>query len=131
MNKNGVIAVVVVIAAIVLIGLWVMRSGQQRQAGRQFDCAAPPPAPTSVAHTKAGDMVTITWTPPGGADLPTTYVLEAGSAPGQNNSGTFVTPGTVSSFQRQAPAGTYYVRVFARNACGTSTASDEVIVTVP
>ncbi len=131
MNKNGVIAVVVVIAAIVLIGLWVMRSGEQRQASRQFDCAAPPVAPTGVSHSKAGDMVTITWAATTGTEVPTTYVIEAGSAPGQNNQGTFVTPGTASSFQRQAPPGTYYVRVFARNACGTSPASSEIIVTVP
>jgi hypothetical protein len=131
MNKNGVIAVVVVVAAVVLIGLWVMRSGEQRQASRQFDCAEPPAPPTAIAHKKEGDLVTLTWATPGGADLPTTYVVEAGSAPGQNNQGTFVTPGTASSFQRQAQAGTYYVRVFARNACGTSPASDEIVVTVP
>lgn len=131
MNKNGVIAVVVVIAAIVLIGLWVMRSGEQRQASRQFDCAAPPSVPATVSHTKAGDMVTITWAAPSGADLPTTYVIEAGGAPGQNNAGTFVTPGTATTFQRQAPAGTYYVRLFARNACGTSPASNEIVITVP
>ncbi|MCA1584682.1 MAG: fibronectin type III domain-containing protein [Acidobacteria bacterium] len=131
MNKNGVIAVVVVIAAIVLIGLWVMRSGEQRQASRQFDCAAPPPVPTSIDHRKSGDMVTLTWAAPTGADLPTTYVVEAGSAPGQNNQGTFITPGTATSFQRQAPPGTYYVRLFARNACGTSPASNEIMVSVP
>ena len=131
MNKNGVIAVIVVIAAIVLIGLWVMRSGEQRQANRQFDCTGPPAAPADVSHSKAGDMVTITWRAPVGGDAPTTYVVEAGSGPGQNNQGTFVTPGTASSFQRQAPAGTYYVRMFARNACGSSPASNEVVVTVP
>ena len=42
MNKNGIVAVVVVITAVVLVGLWVMRSGQTRPGGRQFDCAAPP-----------------------------------------------------------------------------------------
>lgn len=131
MNKNGVIAVVVVIAAIVLIGLWVMRSGEQRQASRQFDCAAPPAAPTSVSNTIAGDTVTITWAAATGADLPTTYVVEAGSAPGQNNVATFVTPGTATNFQRQAPKGTYFVRLFARNACGTSPASNEITFTMP
>lgn len=131
MNKNGVISVVVVIAAIVLIGLWVMRSGEQRRASHQFDCTAPPPVPTSVSHTKQGDTVTITWAAPTGGDLPTTYVIEAGGAPGQNNVGTFVTPGTATTFQRQAPAGTYYVRLFARNACGTSAASNEIAITIP
>ena len=71
------------------------------------------------------------WTAPAGAEPVTTYVIEAGSTPGANNQGTFVTPGTATSFQRQAPAGTYYVRMFARNACGTSPASPEMVVTVP
>jgi hypothetical protein len=131
MNKNGIIAVVVVIAAIVLIGLWVMRSGEQRQASRQFDCSAPPTAPSSLSHTKAASVVTLTWAPNTGKEVPQTYVIEAGNAPGLNNSGTFITPGTVTSFQREAPAGTYHVRVFARNACGTSPASSEIVVTVP
>ena len=33
MNKNGIVAVVVVITAVVLVGLWVMRSGQRGRAG--------------------------------------------------------------------------------------------------
>lgn len=131
MNKNGVIAVVVVMAAVLLIGLWVMGSGGQRRSSGQMDCAAPPGVPTAVSHTKAGDMVTIAWTVPPGAEKPTTYVIEAGGAPGLNNAGTFVNPGATTTFQRQAPAGTYYVRVFARNACGTSGASSEIVVTVP
>jgi hypothetical protein len=131
MNKNGVIAVVVVVVAIVLIGLWVMRSGEQRQASRQFDCKEPPPTPSSLSHTKAGDMITLTWAPPTGGEVPTTFVIEAGSAAGQNNVGTFVAPGSATSFQRQAPPATYYVRVLARNACGTSAASNEIIVVVP
>jgi hypothetical protein len=131
MNKNGFIAVGVVVLAIVLIGLWVMRSGQQRRAHRQFDCAAPPAAPAGLSHSKSGDMVTLSWVPATQSELPTTYVIEAGSSAGQNNQGTFVTPGTATSFQRQAPPGTYYVRLFARNACGTSPASNEIIVTVP
>lgn len=131
MNKNGVIAVVVVIAAIVLIGLWVLRSGEQRQANRQFDCSAPPGTPSELSHTKAGDIVTLAWKPPVGGDVATTYVVEAGSAPGQNNLGTFIAPGTVSTFQRQAPPATYHVRLFARNACGSSAASNEIVVTIP
>lgn len=131
MNKNGVIAVVVVMAAVLLIGLWVMGSGGQRRAGAQVDCGAPPDVPTAVTHTKTADTVTINWAPPAGAERPTTFVIEAGSAPGLNNAGTFVNPGSVNSFQRQAPAGTYYVRVFARNACGTSPASSEIVVTLP
>ncbi|MGE3276319.1 MAG: fibronectin type III domain-containing protein [Vicinamibacterales bacterium] len=130
MNKNGVIAVVIVIGAVVLIGLWVMRSGQARQAARQFDCAEAPGAPAAVEASVQSGKVALSWTAPEG-EAPTSYVIEAGSAPGESNQGTFVTAGSATSFEREAPAGTYYVRVFARNACGTSPAASEVAVTVP
>lgn len=129
MNKNGVVAVVVVVAAIILVGLWAMRSGEQGPGGP--DCSAPPTVPSNLAHTKTADTVTLTWTAPTGADPVTTYVIEAGSSPGANNQGTCVAPGTASTFERQAPPGTYYVRMFARNACGTSPASSEITVTLP
>jgi hypothetical protein len=130
MNKNGIVAVVVVIAAVLLVGLWVMRSGQQRAGARQFDCVAPPAAPSALVAAKNGDVVTLNWTPPPGEEQPTTYVVEAGAQPGGNEA-TFVTPGNQPTFQRQAPASTYYVRVLARNACGTSGPSNEVTVVIP
>jgi hypothetical protein len=130
MNKNGVIAVVVVVVAIVLIGLWAMRSGQQNASGR-MDCSAAPAAPANLVSSKNANIVTLNWTPPPGTERVSTYVVEAGSSPGGNNIATFVAPGSASSFQREAPAGTYYARVFARNACGTSAPSNEVLVTVP
>ncbi len=129
MNKNGVIAVVVVVAAVILLGLWAMRSGDQTPGG--LDCSAPPRPPTGVDHRKAGDVATLTWSPAPAAESVLTYVIEAGNATGTNDQGTFVAPGTATSFQRQAPPGTYYVRAYARNACGTSPASQEVIVTIP
>lgn len=129
MNKNGVIAVVVVVAAIILVGLWAMRSGDQ--AGSGLDCSAPPAVPTGVNYTKAGDVATLHWSPAPPGDHVTTYVIEAGSQPGANNQGTFVAPGTATSFQRQAPNGTYYVHMFARNGCGTSPPTQDIVVTLP
>ncbi len=131
MNKNGIVSVVVVITAVVLVGLWVMRSGQTRPGGRQFDCTAPPEAPSNLTYAQEGDTVRGSWTPPAGEQLPTTYVIEAGSQPGLNDQGTFVVPATGTTFGDKTPPGTYYVRVYARNACGTSPASNEVTVTVP
>jgi hypothetical protein len=130
MNKNGVIAVVVVVVAVVLIGLWAMRSGQQNSSGR-MDCNAAPTSPSNVTAAKNGVIVTLNWTRPAGAEPVTTFVIEAGNAPGTNNVGTFVAPGSAATFQREAPAGTYYARVLARNACGTSAPSNEIVVTVP
>jgi hypothetical protein len=131
MNKNGIVAVVVVITAVVLVGLWVMRSGQTRPGGRQFDCSAPPAAPSGLEYAKSGEMITGTWTAPAGEDIPTTYIIEVGSRSGMNDQGTYVVPATKTSFGRATPPGAYFVRVFARNACGTSPASNEVAFSVP
>lgn len=131
MNKNGIVAVVVVITAVVLVGLWVMRSGQSRPGGRQFDCTAPPQAPSNLSYTKDGDMVTGTWVAPAGDNQPTTYVIEVGSQPGLADQGTYVVPASQTSFGRPTPNGNYTVRIYARNACGTSPASNEVAFSVP
>lgn len=132
MNKNGIVAVIVVVTAVVLMGLWVMRSGQTRPGGRQFDCAAPPQAPQNFVVKKiGGDEATGTWEPPAGNEAPTTYVMEAGTAPGLNNQGTAVFPATQLTVSRSVLPGTYYVRLFARNACGTSPSSNEVTLVMP
>ncbi len=128
MNKNGVIAVVVVVVSIVIIGLWAMRSGQQGPMGA--DCSAPPNAPTGVAVAAEGTTGRVTWAAAPEGESVTTYIIEAGSTPGANNQGTFVAPATSNSFDREAGPGVYYVRVFARNACGTSSASQEQTLTI-
>ena len=130
MNKNGIVAVVVVITAVVLVGLWVMRSGQTRPGGRQFDCTAPPQAPANLAYAKDGEMVRGTWTAPTG-ESPTNYVIEVGAQPGTRDQGIYVVPASQTSFGDKTPPGTYYARVYARNACGTSPASNEVSISVP
>jgi hypothetical protein len=131
MNKNGTTAVVVVITAVVLVGLWVMRSDQTRPGGRRFDCSVPPGAPVNLSYTKDGNDIQGTWQPPAGDPQPTTYVIEVGSRPGQNDQGTFVVPATQTSAGGPTPPGTYYARVFARNACGTSPPSNEITYAVP
>ena len=130
MNKNGVVAVVVVVVAIVLIGLWAMRSGSQNAGGR-MDCNPAPASPTGLAHQKKGEMVILNWTAASGAEPISTYIVEAGNSPSLSNVGVFVVPGSATTFERQAPPGTYYARVLARNGCGTSTPSNEVVVTIP
>jgi hypothetical protein len=129
MNKNGVIAVVVVVVSIVLVGLWAMRSGEQGMMGE--DCSRPPSAPTGVVATAEKNRGRLTWSAPSAGETVSNYIIEAGSMSGSNNQGTFVAPGNRTTFEREATAGTYYVRVFARNACGTSPPSQEVTVTIP
>jgi hypothetical protein len=127
MNKNGVMAVVVVVVAIVLVGLWAMRSGEQGFGGA--DCSAPPSVPQGVNYTANGQVVTITWSPAPPTDSVATYLIEATTTRGENPT-IFVAPGSATSFQRQGPPGVYYINVFARNACGTSGPSSELVITV-
>jgi hypothetical protein len=70
----------------------------------------------------------LTWRAATGS--PVAYTAEAGAAPGQSNlavadvgSGTTLTANGVGN-------GTYYVRVRARNACGTSAPSGELRLVV-
>lgn len=128
MNKNGVIAVVVVVVAIVLAGLWALRSGEQGMRG--VPCSSPPNPPQGVTHTVEKDLVTIRWSPAPAGEHVATYVIEA-RAPNEAPF-SFIAPGTATSFQRQGPFGsTYYAHVMARNACGTSAPSPEMTVKIP
>jgi hypothetical protein len=61
---------------------------------------------------------------------PAGYSIEAGSAPGASDLAN-VDVGNQLSFAADAPPGTSFVRVRARNACGTSGPSVERTVVVP
>lgn len=90
---------------------------------------AVPPPPIGLTPDVSGDTVTLTWIQPSGS--PTTYVVEAGSAPGLANLASVATGSATPAFATTAvPSGNYFVRVRARNAAGTSGPSNEVIVTV-
>jgi hypothetical protein len=88
-------------------------------------CVAPG-APQALSASVTGQLVQLNWLPPA-AGGQQDYVLEAGSAPGAT-AVSFALPN--SSFAVTAPPGRYHVRTRARNACGTSAASNEVVVTV-
>jgi Matrixin len=93
-------------------------------------CTAAPAAPSGFALTfNSGGMVSFAWNPSAGA---TTYVIEAGSAPGSNNlvPGTDLGSSATAFTATSVGAGTYFVRLRARNACGTSGVSNELTVTV-
>jgi predicted phage tail protein len=91
-------------------------------------CSGPPNAPVGLSRSVNGSLVTFTWTGGGGCAV-TNYILAAGSAPGLSNIAV-VNLGTATSLMASAPAGTYYVRVAAQNAVGTSGPSNEVSLTV-
>jgi hypothetical protein len=87
--------------------------------------AVAPTAPTNLTAAVNGLSVTLTWN--ASANSPTQYVLQAGFAPGQTAI-TVPLNASQTSFNASASAGTYYVRVVAVNADGTSAPSNEVTV---
>jgi predicted phage tail protein len=91
---------------------------------------APPPPPNFTSHTVSGSTVTLNWTAPASGS-PTSYVIEAGSAPGLSNLAVANTGSAATTISFSGvPPGTYYVRLRAVNAIGTSIVSNERTITV-
>lgn len=92
---------------------------------------APPSPPQALSSSVAGLIVTFTWTAPA-IGTPTSYVLEAGSAPGLSNLAVFDTGSTATTLVVPGvPPGAYLVRLRARNAQGNGVSSNERLVVVP
>lgn len=93
-------------------------------------CSSAPGAPSGLsAATAGGGAVVLTWAAPPGAI--TSFVLEAGSGPGQSDlANTDLGSAATTLTASGVPAGVYYVRVRAKNTCGTGPPSSETIVTL-
>jgi len=93
-------------------------------------CTGPPGAPSGLVITQnSGGNVAFRWNAATGD--PTNYFVEAGSAPGLTNLAN-VDVGNATTFAASGVgSGTYYIRIRARNPCGASGASNEVILIVP
>ena len=74
-------------------------------------------------------MVSLGWT--AAAGNATTYVIEGGTAPGLSNLGVLPTGSLDTAIAGAAPSGTYYLRMRAANASGSSAPSNEVVLVVP
>jgi hypothetical protein len=92
--------------------------------------ATVPGPPLNLTTSSSGSSVTLTWSAPASADA-MGYVVEAGSAPGLANLANVVTGSRATSFSAIGVGnGTYYVRVRAQNAAGTSGPSNESTLVV-
>ena len=87
----------------------------------------PPAAPANLSRIVNGSLVSLTW---GAATGATSYLVEAGSASGLANLAVIDTGSPILGLQANAPPGTYFVRVRAKNGCGLSAPSNQVTVTV-
>lgn len=91
-------------------------------------CAAPGAPSGLVLTLNSGGTIALRWDAAAGA--PTSYILEAGTAPGLSNLAS-ADIGAVTTFTSAGVApGTYYLRVRARNACGLSGPSNELLIVV-
>lgn len=92
----------------------------------------PPTPPTGLAVNVTGSTATFTWTPPASGSPLSGYVLLAGTIPGFATpiAALPLSPSSTSVAVPSVPVGTYYVRLIAQNAGGTSAPSNEVSLTV-
>ena len=99
------------------------------QSRRWLSTSGPAPGAPMLTGSISGTTVNLTWTPSPAGSAPTSYRLEAGTAPGSSNifSGSV---GLTTSLLSAVSPGTYYVRVRAANAGGISAPSNEVTLTV-
>lgn len=121
-------------------------SGPTNEAVLQVGaCRVAPGTPGTLTATVAGSTLLLSWQLVTVANffqpLATAYVVEAGSVSGLAN--LFNQEASMSPYFDQnggtpamtftaagVPAGTYFMRVRAKNACGTSAASNEAVVII-
>jgi len=90
-------------------------------------CTTAPAAPAGLVSSVSGRFVALDW---GASGTITSITLEAGFSPGASDAALIVLDAAARAFSTNAPPGTYYVRVRATNACGTSAPSNEALVVV-
>jgi hypothetical protein len=87
-------------------------------------CTIPAP-PAAVVATSAPGRLTLRWNGPASGAIPTVYVVHAGTTTRATDRFVVGLPGGITSASGLLPAGPYFIRLFAANACGTSGPSVE------
>lgn len=91
----------------------------------------PPNTPSAFTVTAQLSTVTMNWTPASTGGQAQRFLIDAGTAPGNYNLGTITVNAPATSYAAgPASAGTYYLRLRAQNALGTSAPTAERSVTV-
>ena len=88
-------------------------------------CVSPPSAPVGVAGAVSAGVAEVRWSPSAGA---TSYIVQAGPQPGTS---TFFDGNVGATASVSSPVGAgfrAYARVYGVNACGRSSASQEVLI---
>jgi hypothetical protein len=91
--------------------------------------AAPPGPPLDPWAVWTPPTVSLRWSPPSTGSVDE-YVIEVGSASGRADLGQLVVPSTRLTHTEEVSALAAFVRVRARNACGTGTPSQEIPVVI-
>jgi hypothetical protein len=92
---------------------------------------APPGPPSNLMASVTGTTTTFSWSAPASGGALTNYILVAGLTPGFGVPyATMALGSTPGVSVPGVPQGTFYVRVLAQNASGTSAPSNEITVTV-
>jgi hypothetical protein len=88
-----------------------------------------PRRPAALTGSLTGSTATLSWRVPvtDGADTPTGYLIEAGTAYGLSNLARVIV-NDVTQFSANVPPGVYFVRVRAVNQSGASDPSNEVVL---
>lgn len=111
-----------------LAGLIAAPPADRERPPDAMPCSSPPSAPSGLTVVANRDnSVTASWAPSSGPVG--RYLVESGNRPGLSDLPTRETEATTITVIR-IPPGTYYARVRARNGCGVSDPSNEIVLTV-
>jgi PKD repeat protein len=96
-------------------------------------CTAPPAAATGLVVSKPGGFtVRLAWQPPAGPNPVADYIVQVALNPAFASQLIAISLGsTTPEVVTAAPAGTFFVRIVAVNACGPASPSNVAAVTVP